>query len=321
VLKWLLISLVVLSPALAGLPAVSVNTIKTLDPSAESIAQQHSNPSLQLEAPTEAEMQARAEKLIANQRRDDQAIEQYQRIEHQVNRTGGQNPKILEDRMFRIVPTGTGTLKLLLSDNGKPADPADYRKQLQLWEQTLELALNPSDSRAKTAYAKFDKKKKDRNELIDGIKEGFITKWVGSETLSGRLCDVLQLDPNPNFHPHTLFQEAISRVTAKIWVDHAENQLVHAEARVVRDLTFGGGFLGKLYRGGVFSIDQSEVAPGIWLPARYQYDFTARKVFFTFEEHQYIEATHYQRIGPPKDALVLVQKELASGKIFTAADP
>ena len=266
-------------------------------------------------------MQSRAEKLVANQRQDDLAIQQYERIEHQVNRTGGESPKILEDRMFRIVPTGTGTLKLLLSDNGKPADPADYRKQLQLWIQTLELALNPSDSRAKIAYAKFDKKKKDRAELIEGIKEGFTTKWVGSETIYGRLCDVLQLDPNPNFHPHTLFQEAISRVTAKIWVDHDQNQLVHAEARVVRDLTFGGGFLGKLYRGGVFSIDQSEVAPGIWLPARYQYDFTARKVFFTFEEHQYIEATHYHRVGPPKDALALAKEELASGKVFTAADP
>jgi hypothetical protein len=317
VLKWFFISIVVVSPALAGLPAVLVSA---LDPPSDSTRQQHSTPPPQLQAPSEAEMQARAEKLIANQRRDDQAIEQYERIEHQVNRTGGASPKVLEDRMFRIVPTGTGTLKLLLSDNGKQADPADYRKQLQLWEQTLELALNPSDSRAKVAYAKFDKKKKDRAELIDGIKEGFTTKWVGSETISGRLCDVLQLDPNPSFHPHTLFQEAISRVTAKIWVDHAQNQLVHAEARVVRDLTFGGGFLGKLYRGGVFSIDQSEVAPGIWLPARYQYDFTARKVFFTFEEHQYIEATHYHRIGPPKEALELVQKELATGKAFNA-DP
>ena len=317
-LKWIVISIVVVSPAFTGLLAVPVSTI---DPRSDLTTERHSTPSPQLQAPSEAEMQSRAEKLIANQRQDDLALEQYERIEHQVNRTGGTNPKVLEDRMFRVVPTGTGTLKLLLSDNGKQADPADYRKQLQLWEQTLELALNPSDLRAKIAYAKFDKKKKDRAELIDGIKEGFITKWVGSETISGRLCDVLQLDPNPNFHPHTLFQEAISRVTAKIWVDHAENQLVHGEAHVVRDLTFGGGILGKLYRGGVFSLDQSEVAPGIWLPARYQYDFTARKVFFTFEEHQYIEASHYRRIGPPRDALELAKKELASGKVFTTADP
>jgi hypothetical protein len=63
-----------------------------------------------------------------------------------------------------------------------------------------------------------------------------------------------------------------------------------------------------------------EVAPGIWLPSRYQYDFTARKFLFTFEQHQYIEASHYRRIGSPKEALAVVQNELATGKSFTG-DP
>jgi hypothetical protein len=274
----------------------------------------------QPQPPSEAELQERADKLTANQHRNELAVDQYERIEHQVDRTGGSNPKVLEDRTYRIVPTGTGTMKILLSDRGKSPDPADYRKQLELWRQALELALNPNDPRAKTAYAKFEKKKKDRGELIDDAKEDFSRKWLGLETINGHLCDVLQLDPNPNFHPHTMFQEAISRVTAKIWVDHSQNQLVRAEARIVRDLSFGGGILGKLYRGGVFFTEQVEVAPGIWLPSRYQYDFTARKFLFTFEQHQYIEASHYHRIGPPKEALAVVQSELATGKSFTG-DP
>ena len=47
------------------------------------------------------------------------------------------SPKILEDRTYRIVPTGTGTMKMLISDRGKQVEPADYRKELQLWQQTL----------------------------------------------------------------------------------------------------------------------------------------------------------------------------------------
>ncbi|MGH9747120.1 MAG: hypothetical protein ACRD59_13545 [Candidatus Acidiferrales bacterium] len=300
--KWFAISILALSPALSGLPVSSVITTQ------------------QSQAPSPAELEARADKLTANQHRNDLAIEQYERIERQVDQTAGMNPRILEDRIFRVVPTGTGTMKLLISDGGKPADPAEYRKQLQLWEQVLELALKPNDSRAKSAYAKFEKKKKDRTELIDGMKEGFTRKWIGREMIRGRDCDVIELNPNSNFHPHTTFQEAISRVTAKIWVDHAQNQLVRAEAHVVRDLSFGGGILGKLYRGGVFSLEQTEVAPGLWLPSRYQYDFTARKFLFTFEEHQYIEASHYRRIGSAKEALAAVQNELATGKSF-ASDP
>ncbi|MGA8145683.1 MAG: hypothetical protein WB987_17495 [Candidatus Acidiferrales bacterium] len=270
--------------------------------------------------PSDYEIQLRADELTANQHQNDLAIEQYERIERQVSQTAGTTPRILEDRTFRVLPTGTGAMKLLLRDRGKTPDPAEYRRQLQLWEQALELALKPNDSRAKSAYAKFEKKKKDRAELIDGMKEGFTRKWIGYETVDGHLCDVLVLDPNSNFHPHTMFEEAISRVTAKIWVDHSQNQLVRAEAHIVRDLSFGGGILGKLYRGGVFFLEQSEVAPGVWLPSRYQYDFTARKFLFTFEEHQFIEASHYRRIGTPEEALALVQGELAAGKTMTA-DP
>jgi hypothetical protein len=315
-LKWVAISILAISPAVDDFTAGSISASAASFPSA---IQQHftAAASSQDPAPSDAEIQARADKLVINQTQNELAITQYERVEHQVNRTGGTDPKTIEDRTFRIVPTGTGTMKLLLRDGLKQPDLAEYRKQLQAWQQTLELALNPGDPRAKAAYAKFDKKKKDRAELIDGMKQGFTRKWVGRETINGHLCDVIQLDPNPTFHPHTMFQEAISRVTAKIWVDHAQNQVVHGEAHVVRDLSFGGGILGKLYRGGVFSFDQSEVAPGVWLASRYQYDFTARKFLFTFEEHQYIEATHYRHIGSPNEILALVQKELASGKPFT----
>ncbi len=178
-------------------------------------------PAQQPQPPSDAELQARADKLIANQHRNEQFLDEYERIERQVDQTAGVTPKVLEDRTYRIVPTGTGTMKILVSDRGKPVDPEEYRRQLQLWEQTLELALKPNDSRAKTAYAKFEKKKKDRAELINSMREGLLRKWIGQETVSGHLCDVIQLDPNPEFHPHSTLQEAIIRVNAKIWVDHA----------------------------------------------------------------------------------------------------
>jgi hypothetical protein len=106
----------------------------------------------------------------------------------------------------------------------------------------------------------------------------------------------------------------MTHITAKIWVDHEQNQVARAEAHVMRDISFGGGILGKLYRGGVFSFQQAEVSPGVWLPARYQYDFMGRKFLFTFEEHQYIEASQYRHDGLPKQALALVESEIAGGK-------
>jgi hypothetical protein len=218
-----------------------------------------------------------------------------------------------------VVPTGSGTMKLLLKAGGKSSDPADYRKQLQAWADVLSLMLKTEDPRTKTAVAKWQKRQQERVELVDASPQAFSLNWVGIETRNGRRCDVLDLQPNPNFHPHSILQEAISHVVAKIWIDHEADQMVRAEARLLKDVSFGGGILGKLYRGGVFSLEQAEVSPGLWLPSRYQYDFTARKFLFTFEEHQYIEASQYHWDGPPKQALAIAQNELATGKMAYGA--
>jgi hypothetical protein len=263
-----------------------------------------------------AEMRARAERLIANQHKDDRAIGQYERIERHLERTGGPIERPIEDRTYRVVPTGSGTLKILLNDGGVPTDPTQYRRQLQAWEDVLELMLKPDDSRAKTAYEKYNKRNHDRAELVDAMGEAFLASFEGQEMRNGRLCDVVQLDPNPNYHPHSILQEALTHVTAKVWVDHDSDQLVRGEAHIARDISFGGGILGKLFRGGVFSMEQAEVEPGIWLPTRLQYDFEGRKFLFAFAQHQVVETSHYRRVGWPQEALVLVKNELASGKLI-----
>jgi hypothetical protein len=183
---------------------------------------------------------------------------------------------------------------------------------LQAYEDVLQLMLRADDSRTKLAYEKFDKRNQQRAELVDSIVDTFSPKWLGRETRNGRACDLFQLDPKPDFHPHSILQEALTHISAKIWVDRDSDELVRGEARITRGISFGGGILGKLYRGGVFSMDQSEVSPGIWEPIRYQYDFGGRKFLFSFAEHQIVEASHYRRVGPPKEALTLVENELAS---------
>jgi hypothetical protein len=262
--------------------------------------------------PSEAEIAARAQRLVANQHRDDEALKQYERIERHADFTGEPNPRTIQDRTYRVVPTGSGTLKILLKDNGTPTDPNEYRRQLQAYEDLLELMLRPDDSRTKLAYEKFDKRNQQRAELVDSIVDTFAAKWLGRETKNGRPCDLFQLDPKPDFHPHSILQEALTHISAKIWVDRDVDELVRGEAHITRDISFGGGIIGKLYRGGVFSMDQGEVSPGIWEPIRYQYDFGGRKFLFSFADHQIVEASHYRRLGPPKEALTLVQNELAS---------
>jgi hypothetical protein len=281
-------------------------------------AQSHENAheDAKLAPPSDAEIKARTETLLANQHKDDDVLDQYERVERHVDRTSGPNPRTTDDRLYRVVPTGGGTLKILLKDGDAKTDPAAYREQLELWERILEMMADPNSSKAKTAYAKYDKRKRDRAEFADVAAQAYVPRWAGREVYNGRMCDVFDLEHNPEFHPHSMFQDAFVHIAAKVWVDHEHDQLVHAEGRVLSDISFGGGILGKLYKGSFVALDQSEVQPGIWLPTHYQYDFSGRKFLFSFEEHELIDARHYRRVGNPPEALTLVHGELASGKTF-----
>jgi len=271
-------------------------------------------------APAETEIHERAAKLIQNQHTNDAALEQYERVEHYVERTTGPNSRVILDKTYRIVPNGGGTTKILLSDHGMPIDPKDYRRELELLRGILEMMAHPDDSRAKAAYEKYQKRQRERADFVDVARSAFVVKWEGRETCDGRACEVFVLNPDPNFHPHSMYQDAMAHVTGKIYVDRETNELIRGQMDVTSDIYFGGGILGRLSRGSQVSMDQAEVAPGIWLPTRYQYDFSGRKFLFSFTQHQTIEASHYRRIGPPAEALAAIQKELATGKP-AAGDP
>jgi hypothetical protein len=140
---------------------------------------------------------------------------------------------------------------------------------------------------------------------------------MAPETINGHLCDVIDLTPDPTFHPKNILQEAMRHITGKIWVDRNEIQLARAEAHVTNDFSVGGGIVGKLYKGGAFSMEQVEVAPGNWQPLHYRFDYSARKFVIVMDEHEAIDVSQYRHDGPPNEAIAMVQKELASGERFT----
>jgi hypothetical protein len=308
--SWIVIStLAVASAAFAAAPPTDADSQQRAE------AKASVNPPAQ--APSDDEIRARTKQLLANQHNDDDALELYERVERHVDRTGGANPRTLDDKTYRVVPTGTGNQKILLHDAAMPADSAAYARQMQALKDVLATMANLDDPRAKAAYAKFEKRKRERAQFVDAANDAYTTTWAGREMRNGRDCDAFDLNPNPKFQPQSMFQAVFAHTTAKLWVDRQTTQIVHGEAHVTSDVAFGGGILGKLYRGSVVSMDQLEIAPGIWLPIRYQYDFAGRKFLFSFDQHQVIEVSRYHRIGPPKEALQMVQNELSSGKTFS----
>jgi hypothetical protein len=262
---------------------------------------------------------ALVERTIANQHRNDAALEEYERLEHRLARKSAKDDSITEDRTFRVVPTGTGTLRLLVEENGRRINPGFYRKQLRDLEQALVWALDPNEPRQKRRVEKWAKHSRERAELVDAVAQAFRFTWLGSEASDTRIVVKVGLDSQPGFKPRSRNTELLWHVRATLWIDESAAQLTRLEAAIIRDISFGGGVAGKVYRGGRFALEQTEVAQGIWLPSRYQIDFEGRKFLFGFEVHEVIEVRGYRLIGPPSQALGLVRRELINAPLANPA--
>lgn len=259
-------------------------------------------------------------RTIANQHRDDAALDSFERIEHRVGGTNGSGQAITDEKTYRIVPTGSGTLRILLRQNGSPVPAVLYQRQLRDWENILQVAVHPDDPREVSVLAKQQKKRKERARFVDRVLTAYRITWLSREIRDGRTLEKLQFEPNPNYQPHDDASDLLTHARATVWVDPESSQLASVDATVIRAVSFGGGVLGKIYRGGRFHMDQAPVAPDIWEPTLYQYDISGRKFLFSFTMHEAASTTHYTFLGEPQKALEVAKNDLAHCCNLTA-DP
>ena len=146
---------------------------------------QNSDPSPSRQPPSPDEIRARVKNLIANQHKNDMAEAQYEWVERHVDQTSGANPRTLNDRTIRLVPNGAGATKIILAENGKSTDPAELRRQLQNAVQVLQMMIDSDDPRMKTASAKYQKRMRDRAELVDSVSDAFVVTWQRQEMRGG----------------------------------------------------------------------------------------------------------------------------------------
>jgi hypothetical protein len=269
-------------------------------------------PSISSNAPPTAEQLASLlARLADNQHRNDRALEEFERVERVMARKDGEGSEVLSEHTDRVLPSGTGIMRLAVSQGGSPVSPQTYRSELQGAIDALELAIHPND-RYRQDLVRFEKRRRDRAELVDTAAKAFHVTWVGRETRGSRTLIKLLFTPDPNYKAATRVTSLFEHVRATLWVDESAAQLVRAEAEITSDVNFGGGLIARVYHGGHVTLEQSEVAPDIWLPSLNVHDVDGRKFLFGFGVHERTEITKYRRVGAPAEAIELLRSELNS---------
>ena len=162
----------------------------------------------------------------------------------------GDKPK--EHILQWVASTQRGSVERVLEKDDRPLAEGEQREQIQ------RLLHDPRAQNKQLAEAKHDDKQV--VDLMRLLPEAFVWTVTGvSETTTS-----LHFDPAPNFHPPTREARVFSSMTGDLVVDNQQHHISRIKGHLMRDVTFGGGLLGRLKEKSSFALEQQQVAPSIW---------------------------------------------------------
>jgi hypothetical protein len=248
-------------------------------------------------------------RVIANQKRMELTLDEYERTEKVEVRKTGSDAKPSEVRVWRRFPAGPAITKLPISVDGNPVNSELYREDLEKLEKYLVWAAQGGPAQQE-AYAKAQRKRKERHDLIATTHDAFVFSRVGEEKRGEQTLAKYAMVPNAKYKATTRNAVIFSKVRGTVWIDEKSGELARIEGSVMEDISISL-FLAKVYKGSHFMQERYELASGQWFPTYEQYDFDGRKFVVPFSMHERTFYSDYKRVGPPKEAVGVVRDELS----------
>lgn len=188
-----------------------------------------------------------------------------------------------------VIDTKDGQLARTLLINGQPLTAeqraADEARMKKLVEDAGERAKR--DKRAKDDEAKG-------TQMLKAIPDAFSFKYEGAENGQVRLS----FFPNPHYSASTRELQVFRSLSGTMWIDRAGRRLARLDGTLFEDVTFGWGLLGRLNKGGTFSVTQSRVGDDHWEIVSLDVKMTGRAVIFkTINVKQKQRFTNFRRVN------------------------
>lgn len=192
-----------------------------------------------------------------------------------------------------IVETAQGDVARLVAVNGAALSPAARQAETN---RLNALAANPALQEHRQAREQADQARIDK--LLRLLPDAFVYTYV--DTVS---CDVatlpaipvpgvggaapataaapsqcyhLTFTPNPRWTPPDLESRVLRGMAGDIWIEASDERLHQLNARLISDVEFGWGIVGRLDQGGTIFLEQDRVAPNDWELTRMKMNLTGK---------------------------------------------
>jgi hypothetical protein len=115
-----------------------------------------------------------------------------------------------------------------------------------------------------------------RIRMIKAFPKAVLFDYAGRE--NGLLRFTFR--PNPDFSPKDRETQMYRGMEGFVLVEPVQERLVRVEGKLVKDVSFGWGIFGRLYKGGTYEIAQTQLSPGAWRITTMNVDVRGRVFFF-----------------------------------------
>src|SRR5260370_1977951 len=186
-----------------------------------------------------------------------------------IYRENGRKDGDLETR--EVCQTNSGTIDRLVTIDDQPL-PAEQQKREDARLQAL--LANTTETRRERQKQREDSAKQGR--MFATFPDAFRYKYAATE---GGLVK-LTFEPNPQFVPGSRQEEVFHHLEGTMWIDPDQKQLARIDGRLTSEVKFAGGLLGRLDKGGVFSVRFKETDSGYWVVTALDVEMNGKALLF-----------------------------------------
>jgi hypothetical protein len=158
-----------------------------------------------------------------------------------------------------IVETKDGDVARLIARNDKPLSPDDEKAEL---DRLNNLLAHPEIQEHRHKREQEDSGRAD--EMTKLLPDAFDYALEGMVPGPNGPAYRLAFKPKPSFNPPDREAEVYHGMEGELWLDQGQERIVKLDARLIDDVNFGWGILGKLYKGGTLTIEQKDVGHHHW---------------------------------------------------------
>jgi hypothetical protein len=202
---------------------------------------------------------------MKNQLRNDQDTAHFRYYERRTGQKGS--------RTYELIESDAGTVEWLVAQNDRPLTEPQRRRESAWLARVL---ANHDIMRKAQQEDRLEAER--RQKIIRVLPQAFLYQIEEKEDLGRKIR--LHFSANPAFKPASREAQICRGLQGALWIDTQNGIFLKAEGKLVRNVNFGWGFLGYLDAGGYFSLEQTEVSPGVWRITTIKVILTGSKLLF-----------------------------------------